>query len=177
MENEFKKIDELEYSTLNSEEKLSVMSKMTDKEKYEFLKKQPKKDLSETERLFLLKMEYVLYEEELKTNQEKKKKEWIKNILNPLKYSLEKFYTLNNTQVGEVDVDLDLKISSYLIHILSDEQVLNKIKSINPTEYVFRNSRNKIDKIENKRVYIKKEKTENLNIIVEENKEGENRIE
>ncbi len=177
MENEFKKIDELEYSTLNSEEKLSVMSKMTDKEKYEFLKKQPKKDLSETERLFLLKMEYVLYEEELKTNQEKKKKEWIKNILNPLKYSLEKFYTLNNTQVGEVDVDLDLKISSYLIHILSDEQALNKIKSINPTEYVFRNSRNKIDKIENKRVYIKKEKTENLNIIVEENKEGENRIE
>ena len=153
------------------------MSKMTDKEKYEFLKKQPKKDLSETERLFLLKMEYVLYEEELKTNQEKKKKEWIKNILNPLKYSLEKFYTLNNTQVGEVDVDLDLKISSYLIHILSDEQALNKIKSINPTEYVFRNSRNKIDKIENKRVYIKKEKTENLNIIVEENKEGENRIE
>lgn len=177
MENEFKKIDELEYSTLNLEEKLSVMSKMTDKEKYEFLKKQPKKDLSETERLFLLKMEYVLYEEELKTNQEKKKKEWIKNILNPLKYSLEKFYTLNNTQVGEVDVDLDLKISSYLIHILSDEQALNKIKSINPTEYVFRNSRNKIDKIENKRVYIKKEKTENLNIIVEENKEGENRIE
>lgn len=177
MENELKKINDLEYSTLNSEEKLNIMSKMTDKEKYEFLKKQPKKDLSDGERLFVLKMEYILYEEELKTNKEKKKKEWIKNILNPLRYSLEKFYDLNNTQVGEVDVDLDLKISSYLINILSDEEALNKIKNINPTEYVFRNSRNKIDKIENKRVYIKKEKSEKLDVIVEENKEGENKIE
>lgn len=159
MNEEIKTISEKEYINLPLKERTILLSEMKDKEKYEFLKNIPKKDLTENEKLFLMKMEYILYEEQIQKNQEKKKKEWTKSILNPIKFSLEKIYVKNNEEI--FDNEIDLKLSAFLIKILEEPNLYEKIKNLNYNEYVFKNTKNLIDRIENKRTYVRKEKVIN----------------
>ncbi|WP_349764090.1 hypothetical protein [Fusobacterium sp. SYSU M8D902] len=155
---------DIQYFKMTAKEKEKYFTNMSEIEKYEDLKERNKKYLTDEEKLFLLKMEVTLYENKVKEKKENNKNYWAKNILKPIMEILKEMYMKKYSEFTD-NSNLDEKISAYLIQILQDENLEYKLENIKEEEYVFKNYKNVITRISDKRV----RKNQNQQMEVNEN--------